>query len=206
MTGPASLELPMAGRPRGWDRQRSAAARNREAILDAARGLFAAQGVEATDVRQIAAAAGVGMGTLYRRFPDKAGIVAALIDPHERALQDAVLTGAPSLGPGAAAEARLDAFLQALAALTEAQLPLLRASEGAAPAARFQTGAYRAWHQHVGILLTDLGRGDEARWLADVVMAPFGAALYHHHRHELGLSAAEIATRAQAAARRLAES
>lgn len=39
-------------------------------------------------MEQIAATAGVGKGTLYRRYPDVASIATALLDEHERALQD----------------------------------------------------------------------------------------------------------------------
>ena len=50
---------------------------------------------------QVAAAAGVGKGTLFRRFGDKSGLAAALLDARERVLQEAVLFGPPPLGPGA---------------------------------------------------------------------------------------------------------
>jgi len=51
-------------------RVRADARRNEDAVLEAAKTLFAECGVDAT-VREIAARAGVGMGTLYRRFPTR---------------------------------------------------------------------------------------------------------------------------------------
>ena len=51
---------------------------NRERILEAARAVFAEEGVDAS-VEQIAQRAGVGMGTLYRRFPTKRNLVDAII-------------------------------------------------------------------------------------------------------------------------------
>ena len=51
---------------------------NRERILEAARAVFAEEGLEAS-VEQIAQRAGVGMGTLYRRFPTKHDLVEAVI-------------------------------------------------------------------------------------------------------------------------------
>lgn len=51
---------------------------NRERILEAARAVFAEEGVDAS-VEQIAQRAGVGMGTLYRRFPTKHDLVEAVI-------------------------------------------------------------------------------------------------------------------------------
>jgi AcrR family transcriptional regulator len=56
---------------------RQDAARNRERLLTAAAETFAQAGPEAS-VEQIAAAAGVGMGTLYRRFPTKQALIDAL--------------------------------------------------------------------------------------------------------------------------------
>ena len=51
---------------------------NRERILEAARAVFAEEGIDAS-VEQIAQRAGVGMGTLYRRFPTKHDLVEAVI-------------------------------------------------------------------------------------------------------------------------------
>ncbi len=58
---------------------RADAARNRERILDAAAGLFAERGLEAT-LDDIADRAGVGVGTVYRRFPGKEALVEALFE------------------------------------------------------------------------------------------------------------------------------
>jgi AcrR family transcriptional regulator len=57
---------------------RADAERNRRRILDAARDVFAARGTEA-GVDEIARAAGVGIGTLYRRFPTKEELLQAVI-------------------------------------------------------------------------------------------------------------------------------
>jgi AcrR family transcriptional regulator len=54
---------------------RSDAVDNRERILDAARAVFAAEGLDAP-MREIARRAGVGPATLYRRFPTKQALVA----------------------------------------------------------------------------------------------------------------------------------
>ena len=57
---------------------RADAARNEDAVLEAAKALFAEVGVDAP-VRDIAARAGVGMGTLYRRFPKRSDLIAAVL-------------------------------------------------------------------------------------------------------------------------------
>ena len=56
---------------------RADAARNEDAVLEAAKALFAEAGVD-VPVRDIAAHAGVGMGTLYRRFPKRSDLIAAV--------------------------------------------------------------------------------------------------------------------------------
>jgi AcrR family transcriptional regulator len=69
-----SVQQELEGRP-----LRADAARNREKILTAAGVVFARQGLEAT-LDEIAAEAGVGVGTVYRRFPDKESLIAALFE------------------------------------------------------------------------------------------------------------------------------
>src|SRR3954471_21125885 len=54
---------------------------NRERILEAARSAFAELGIEAS-VEEIASRAGVGIGTLYRRFPTKDALVDAIFEGH----------------------------------------------------------------------------------------------------------------------------
>lgn len=55
------------------------AERNRQVILDAARDLFAQRGLSVT-LNDIAHYAGVGVGTVYRRFPDKAHLIEVLFE------------------------------------------------------------------------------------------------------------------------------
>ncbi|MFD5386925.1 TetR/AcrR family transcriptional regulator [Streptomyces sp. NPDC056669] len=57
--------------------KRADARRNERALLDAAASVFVTDGVDAP-VRRIAAAAGVGMGTIYRHFPTRADLVVAV--------------------------------------------------------------------------------------------------------------------------------
>ncbi|MFI0353416.1 TetR/AcrR family transcriptional regulator [Actinomadura sp. 9N407] len=57
--------------------KRKDARRNQQALLDAAAAVFVTSGVEAP-VRDIAAKAGVGMGTIYRHFPTRADLIIAV--------------------------------------------------------------------------------------------------------------------------------
>lgn len=90
--------------------ERGDAARNRALLLDAARKLIAEKGAEAVSMDDIAAAAGVGKGTVFRRFGSRAGIFQALLDDDEREFQEQVLSGPPPLGPGAPPLDRLIAY------------------------------------------------------------------------------------------------
>jgi AcrR family transcriptional regulator len=67
------MSVPVADRPLRRD-----AEQNRQRLLDAAAEVFAEHGLEAS-VEEIARAAGVGMGTLYRRFPTKDALISALV-------------------------------------------------------------------------------------------------------------------------------
>ena len=71
--GAADPQDPQASR-----RLRADAARNRAAIVAVARDVFAEQGLEAP-LEAIAARAGVGIATLYRRFPTREKLVAAAL-------------------------------------------------------------------------------------------------------------------------------
>src|SRR3984957_14945117 len=90
--------------------ERADAARNRQRILVAAQTLFARDGVAGTSMDAIAAEAGVGKGTLFRRFGDRASLALALLETSESAFQEAFIRGPTPLGPGAPPEERLVAF------------------------------------------------------------------------------------------------
>jgi AcrR family transcriptional regulator len=90
--------------------ERADAARNRQLLLAAARDMLAEQGADRLTMDGLAERAGLGKGTVFRRFGTRAGIFAALLDDDERDFQEQVLAGPPPLGPGAPAPARLIAY------------------------------------------------------------------------------------------------
>jgi len=155
--------------------ERADAARNRQRILDAAERLFAEYGVRGVSMDAVAAVAGVGKGTLFRRFGDKAGLAVALIDERERELQAAVLSGPPPLGPGAKPGERLTAFGSAYGKFVIKHLDLLHLSETAAPGARYRIGSYRFWHRHVAVLLNEVRPDLDADYAAHALLAPLAA-------------------------------
>src|ERR1700741_2719636 len=90
--------------------ERGDAARNRVLLLEAARRLIAERGADAVTTDDIAVAAGVGKGTLFRRFGSRAGLMMVLLDEDEKIQQQAFMFGPQPLGPGAPALDRLLAY------------------------------------------------------------------------------------------------
>ncbi|BDW89385.1 TetR/AcrR family transcriptional regulator [Thalassospira tepidiphila] len=82
-------------------RIRADAARNEDAVLEAAKTVFATSGVDAP-VREIAKTAGVGVGTLYRRFPKRSDLVVAVFKREVDACAKDAKTLAHDLPPGEA--------------------------------------------------------------------------------------------------------
>src|SRR5882672_7237461 len=80
---------------------RSDAQRSMNALLEAALAVFATSGVDAP-VREIAEKAGVGIGTVYRHFPQRADLVAAVFRHEIDACADAAAHLAAEYGPGEA--------------------------------------------------------------------------------------------------------
>jgi AcrR family transcriptional regulator len=176
--------------------ERADAARNRARVLSAAERLFAEGGP--VTMERLAAAAGVGKATLYRRYPDVASIARALLDEHERELQEALLRGPPPLGPGAPPAERLAAFYRAMVELLERHGHIALAGETGA--LRYRTGAYAAWVMHVEVLLAEASLEQPA--LVDALLAPLAPDVFAHQRAR-GLSAAEIADALETLARLL---
>ena len=90
--------------------ERADAVRNRLHLLATAREMLAEQGADKLTMDGLAERAGLGKGTVFRRFGTRAGIFQALLDDEERTFQEQVLSGPPPLGPGATPLDRLIAY------------------------------------------------------------------------------------------------
>jgi AcrR family transcriptional regulator len=145
------------------------AARNRDALLAAADALIAESGVEAVTMDAIAARAGVGKGTVFRRFESREGLMAAVLNRSETAFQAAILSGPPPLGPGAVPMERLLAFGHARIELTLLHRRLIFAA-GRAGSRSFAAVSFTA--MHVRYLLTELGVQGDVPFLATALLAP----------------------------------
>ena len=82
-------------------RQRADSKQSADALLRAAAEVFAKSGVDAP-VREIADQAGVGLGTLYRHFPQRSDLIAAVMQSQVDACAEAVGVFASQFGPAEA--------------------------------------------------------------------------------------------------------
>jgi AcrR family transcriptional regulator len=160
--------LPMLEPPR---HDRADAARNRATILDAAEHLVGERGAGSVTMDQIAHAAGVGKGTLFRHFGDRCGLMRALLDERERSFQEDFIRGAAPLGPGAPPRERLVAFGERMLEHIEIQGDLLAAAENGAPGERLRHSVYSAYRAHVTVLLEQSGYDGDIGYLAEQLKA-----------------------------------
>jgi len=141
--------------------ERADAARNRVHLLTTARQMLAEQGAARLTMDGLAERAGLGKGTVFRRFGTRAGIFQALLDDDEREFQERVLSGPPPLGPGAAPLERLIAYGRARAVFMVRLRDIARAAlDGSQPTpAGRQTPMSQV---HIRMLLAglSLGRAD----------------------------------------------
>jgi AcrR family transcriptional regulator len=183
-------ELPLIALPTEQT-ERADAASNRRRILEAATELFAARGPDCVSMQDVAQAAGVGMGTMYRRFGDRAGLTFALLGERHRDLQEQLLRGAPPLGPGAPAAERLHAFGRARIALLddgEAQM-LLTTAKAESATLRGPDAAYRT---HLAVLLRDAAPTLDVEYVVNSLVMAFDARLHVHLRFERGWTVERI--------------
>jgi AcrR family transcriptional regulator len=184
-------ELPMS-QPAGGEHERADARRNRERILCAAARLVDEYGIDEVSMDDVATTAGVGKGTLYRRFGDRASLLRALIEEPERDFQEALIRGEPPLGPGAPAAERLHAFGAGTLRLLEKNARFLRAAEGI-KAGRYGHPVYSAYELHVGLLLRIvLGEGTRTDYLVGCLLAPLAADAFLYQREVQGMSLEEM--------------
>jgi AcrR family transcriptional regulator len=176
------LELPLAG-PAQTPHERADAARNRRRILEAAALLVAERGIEHVSMDDVARAACVGTGTLYRRFGDRAGLALALLDDHTRAFQDALISGPPPLGPGVAATERLHAFGDGYLDLLERHADILAV---AVPLTRGPHGPDQLNATHLAILLREAAPDLDPEFTAWSLLATLHPSRHLQARHGLG--------------------
>jgi AcrR family transcriptional regulator len=183
--------------------ERRDAAANRARILQTAEKLFAEHGVANVNMADIAQAAEVGKGTLYRRFTNKAELCLALMDSQMIDFQNGMLTrmqqmsqqNMPKMG-------QLDQFLDALVYFTDAHAPLLCEVQRAGLLQEMEPEGLELPHfwQYMtvnGLLRAAVASGELANsldidYLADALLSPLKADLFYYQREARGFSLERI--------------
>lgn len=176
---------------------------NRELLIKVAKRLFARQGVAATSMTEIAEAANVGKGTLYRHFAHKGELCSALLREDVAAFQERVGPRISDEGADASPLAQLDMLISEKVLMTETHLALFAAIEeeaGGSGRARPFRGQFGEWaHAHIVRLLNKaVARGDirplDVELTADTILAAISPAHYGYQRHERDYSIERILT------------
>jgi len=182
--------------------ERVDAAANRKRILAAARAVFAERGADGTTMDAVACAAGVGKGTLFRRFGDRAGLCDALLNDSMAEFQDAFLSGPPPLGPGAPASVRLEAFVDELLRLTDAQLDLALAA-ARATAAGAQVSVHSSLALFVRVMVAEIDASLDGEVVADLLLGAISPGVVYHLRRDRGIELERLQVAARALLRGL---
>ncbi len=182
--------------------ERRDAVEHRQRILAAARLLFAEHGVEQVSMHQIAQAAHVGQGTLYRRFAHKGQLCMVLLGESVFRFQAALLAYFEQVGDTLPYFEQLYGMLMRLMDFTEENAALLNAMLDAASGGR-RTQSYRSpfymWIRAVVVVVLRRGIACkqvpemDVEYVVDVVLSLLAVDFYRYQRHELGLSRERIA-------------
>ena len=149
----------------------------------------------------LARTAGVGKGTVFRRFGSRAGLMMELLDEDERASQQAFLSGPPPLGPAATPLERLVAFGRERIRFAHAHHILLSAANRDprtrrnAPTAVLRT--------HVRVLLKAAGTTGDLDAQADALLALLDADYIEYRLDGRGLTLDRLADAWESLARKL---
>ena len=182
------------------ENERSDAVRNREKVLRAARKLFDEKSVTCVTMEEIAREAGVGKGTLYRRFPHKGFLCNALLDQPTLEFQRNTLGMIAELEREALE--KLDVFLDSLVGFTDENLDLLYGGHeplyGAERLAQISHPAHDWLRSTVLTLLRSAEREGfieedlDLEYLATALLAPLDIDLFYHQRRVQAYSVVRI--------------
>ena len=194
-----------------WHRrhERRDAAEHRRRILEVARHLFAEHGVNAVSMHQIAMAAGIGQGTLYRRYAHKGELCMDLLHEHYERFVEEIATQLAATATSPALE-RLESVLAKIVALLEEQGAMLGPVAGTdmrdgqcnesdlSRHISYQRTPWYLWlHELFAGLLTEaVERGELASldvpYTVDAILAALHPAFYRFQRQERGFTSERI--------------
>ncbi|CAM5237681.1 TetR/AcrR family transcriptional regulator [Streptomyces fumanus] len=162
-------------------RPRKDAERNRAAVLAAADALFArCERPEDVTMADIAAEAGVGKGTLFRAYGDRAGLIRALYSAKLRPLREAVEEGPPPLGPGTDPLERVPALLDAVLRFKLDHRHLALALESDGGGSPYGAEHYDRWHTLLRTTLEGVPGLADGDFAAHALLAAVRADLVEH--------------------------
>jgi AcrR family transcriptional regulator len=185
--------------------ERGDAARNRALLLDAARRLIAERGADAVSMDDIATAAGVGKGTVFRRFGSRAGLMMVLLDEDERASQQAFLFGPPPLGPDGPPLERLLAFGRDRLRFAHAHHELLSAANRDLQTryGSLVNAPYMVLRMHVRMLLASAGTTGNLDAQTDALLGLLDADYVEHQLDHAGQTLQTLGDAWESLARKL---
>lgn len=178
------------GEDDGRGKRRDAAA-NRHKILETAQRLFDEQGVAAINMADIAQDAGVGKGTLYRRFTNKGELCLALLDAQLADFQNDILARMQQMNTdGVSKLTQLEHFIDALVYFTDKHAPLLCEVQRAGLVVELEGMQMPHFWQHMTITALlkaaaanrEIPQGLDIDYLADAILACFNANLFQFQR------------------------
>ena len=192
---------PVRDLPLPTPQERGDAARNRALLLDAARRLVTERGADAVTMDDIAAAAGLGKGTVFRRFGSRAGLMMVLLDEDERASQQAFMFGPPPLGPDASPLDRLLAFGRERLRFVNTHHEVLSAANRD-PQSRYGAAAM-VLRTHVRMLLASAGTTGNLDGQTDALLALLEADYVEFQLFERGQTLQALGDAWESLARKL---
>ncbi|MFG2295990.1 TetR/AcrR family transcriptional regulator [Streptomyces sp. NPDC048603] len=146
--------------------------------MEAADTLFAAaESPEELTMADIAAAAGVGKGTLFRAFGDRAGLLRALYEARLEPVREAAEAGPPPLGPAAPPQQRVPALLDAVLCFKLDNRRLALALEESGTSSLYQAEHYARWHGLLRSALEQIPDLDDPDFTAHALLAATRADL-----------------------------
>ena len=160
---------------------RKDAVRNRKAVLAAADALFdRCESPEDVTMADVAAAAGVGKGTLFRAFGDRRGLLLALYGARVEPIREAVATGPPPLGPATPPLERVPALLDAVLCFKLDNRRLALALEETGGSSPYQAAHYQQWHDLLQAMLEQIPGRNDSGFTAHVLLAATRADLIEY--------------------------
>jgi AcrR family transcriptional regulator len=128
----------------------------------------------------VAAAAGVGKGTLFRAFGDRRGLLLALYEARVEPVREAVEAGPPPLGPATPPLERVPALLDAVLCFKLDNRRLALALEETGSSSPYQAAHYERWHDLLQAMLKQIPGLDDGGFTAHALLAATRADLVEY--------------------------